>query len=54
MMNNLNKMDNMMNMDDLKLIRQMIDYSEQSMSTHFKGVSRIKEQVHEMKDECSQ
>ena len=43
MMNNLDGMGNMMHGDDLRYIRQMMEYSEQSMNTHMKGYVKIKD-----------
>ena len=41
MMDNLNRMDNMMHGDELKYIRQMMEYSEKSMNTHMKRYVKI-------------
>lgn len=54
MMAYLQEAEDMMAGNDLKAIRQMIDVSRQSLSTHTVGFDRVKEQVEQMNREVGE
>ena len=51
MMGRLNDIDNMMSGNDLKYIKEMMDYSQQSLMGHTIGYAKLREKVHEMGDD---
>ena len=51
MMGKLTEIDNMMSGNDLKYIKEMRDYSQQSLNGHTIGYAKLREKVNEMGDD---
>ena len=51
MMAKLTEIDNMMSGNDLKYIKEMMDYSQQSLNGHTLGYAKLRERVSEMGDD---
>lgn len=51
MMTKLTEIDDMMSGNDLKYIKEMMDYSQQSLNGHTVGFAKLRERVSEMGDD---
>lgn len=51
MMGKLTEIDNMMSGNDLKYIKEMMDYSQQSLNGHTIVYAKLREKVNEMGDD---